>query len=592
MNHVGKRVLPFLLIAACLAVAGLAFLSFQGGDNDGRPPEPRVDPLAQQSGWLGPEAVAEAAPLVEAMPDFRIIQEMPGIVRDNSRKRVVLWEAMKQANGGRHLKNVRQEIGDCVSWGYRNAVAYLLAVAVVTGDASEFQDIYPPFIYGTSRVQVGGGRLSGDGSLGAWASKAVHEFGVLSVEADGVPRYSGSIAREWGRRGPPEKFLGIADEFTVETVSQITTPEDARDAICNGYPVPICSQFGSRTFYQKDGRWIARGDASWAHCMCLIGYDGSASEPYFYCLNSWGTDAHEPPMNGEPPGGFWITWQQADRILRGGDSFALSNFAGFKARDLDFHIIGKEENELDNRNNGRGDGSDRNAIARAGQAGADGATHGGRVFIDRGIAGASVDERFSCRFRDSGHDGSTACGTHLDLGGGGRRSETGSNSLFHFSELRSVRAIHPDGSIRAHEKGLADWDVSSCANPDCGCKQGAGCRGGILCDCSADLCCSQGWPGVCEAERSIVSSGCGGTLQRGDLFGPSQSQLRELADRAVDRAIDSSVKLIAGHKAEIASYGCAVAGTGGLVAAFVVVICRIFLAIVERTIARRKEEAN
>lgn len=331
---------------AILAIAGLAALSFvERAPADPHPP----------TGWAGPAVVADAAPLVATMPEFELIYpEIDGrtVRQDNTRRRVVLWDHMRKVNGGQHLTNTRQQIGDCVSWGWRNGVSYLLAVAVATGQAAEFEDVYPPYIYGTSRVQVGGGRLgNSDGSIGAWAAKAVQDYGVLSVEAQGVPPYSGSVAKQWGRNGAPGNFITIAKEFSVKTVSPIRTPEDARDAICNGYPIPICSNFGSNSFDTRDGRVVARGNGSWNHCMCLIGYDGSASQPYFYCLNSWGSNMHPAPLNGEPPGGFWITWKQAAYILKQGDSFAVSNFAGFKARDIDFHLIREVKNELGNRSN-------------------------------------------------------------------------------------------------------------------------------------------------------------------------------------------------------------------------------------------------
>ena len=40
-------------------------------------------------------------------------------------------------------------------------------------------------------------------------------------------------------------------------------------------------------------------------------------------------------MQGEPPGGFWISWEDMDRITAQGDSFAFSGFVGFPALPFD-----------------------------------------------------------------------------------------------------------------------------------------------------------------------------------------------------------------------------------------------------------------
>lgn len=295
-----------------------------------------VTPPEHRHGWAGPAAVDQARPLVESMPEFRIV----GDAGDNETANVRLWDAAIAVTGG-HLPNYPQQVGDCVAFGVKNAVEYLQCVQMTRGPPATFRPIFPSYVYGTSRVQIGGGRLRGDGSLGVWAAKAVQQHGVLASDFDRCPKYSGSISRDWGRNGPPQWALEEGRNWPVQTVAQVTTPEEVRDALCNGYPVTIASNFGSRNFDRRDGRLVARGNGSWAHQMCLIAYDGSApsGERYFYCLNSWGANAHPQPLNGEPPGGFWITWEQCRRIVRQGDSFAFSGFEGFPAQDLDFSIF-------------------------------------------------------------------------------------------------------------------------------------------------------------------------------------------------------------------------------------------------------------
>ncbi len=304
----------------------------------------KTTPLAERYGWAGPEAVKEAAPIVARMKSFLIKGAAAG--EDNSKKNVRLWDS-SVAVLGKHIPNYPQEIGDCVSFGMKNAVNYLLCVQMATGPPGlEYHEAYPPWIYGGSRITIGNGRLGrGDGSVGAWAADFVQKYGVLRADLDGVPPYSGTIARQWGGgKGPPKDLFPKAADFKVHTVSQVRNADEARDALCNGYPVTIASNWGTRTITVVDGRQVAKHNDNWPHQMCLIAYDGkTGSEPYYYIINSWGPDAHPAPKQGEPPGGFWVRKSDVDYITKQGDSFAISNFEGFPKRDLDFSVIGKKQ---------------------------------------------------------------------------------------------------------------------------------------------------------------------------------------------------------------------------------------------------------
>lgn len=323
------------LIAALLIGTGITISINVSIDVDvNEPPVP-----AESLGWLGPEAVDQAQDVVAQMPPFQIVGQT-GDHRDDT---VLLWHYSLIANNGDHLPNYPQQVGDCVSFGVKNAVEYLECRQIYhEGKTHRFRPIYPPYPYATSRVLVGKKRIKGDGSVGAWAAKAVQEYGLLFADEASVPEYSGRIARDWGRNGPPEEFLRLAREYPVETVAKVSTADEVCNAVCNGYPVTIASNFGTRTIREVDGRMVANWDARWAHQMCIVGYDGSQTRKYFYVLNSWGENAHPQPLNGEPPGGFWITWDDCDRIVDQGDSFAYSDFEGFPAAELDFTIIGQQ----------------------------------------------------------------------------------------------------------------------------------------------------------------------------------------------------------------------------------------------------------
>jgi hypothetical protein len=255
----------------------------------------------------------------------------------------VLWDYARRAGGGEHLPTYRQEVGDCVSMGAANAVNYLACMEIVRlGDRERFRPAHQPFIYGVSRVQIGGGRLgSSDGSLGIWAADGVRRYGVLAADDDGVPRYSGRLARQWGQPpGPPDRFLQSARPHVLKSTAPVTRYEQVRDALANGYPVTVASMQGFRMRpVVSGGKHWGVPASQWAHQMCFVGVDDDPARPGCYCLNSWGADAHGSPADDAPPGGFWVDAAVVDRMVRQNDSFAFSQFEGFPEQRLDFRLI-------------------------------------------------------------------------------------------------------------------------------------------------------------------------------------------------------------------------------------------------------------
>ncbi len=296
-------------------------------------------------GWIPPRDRSAAVKkqveqVLSSMPTFFV----SGLSRSTVGARVVLWEFARKINGGKHLPTFRQEVGDCVSQGAANGVNYLSAMEIARlGDQERYRPAFQPFIYGVSRVQVGGGRLgNSDGSVGAWAAEGVRRFGVLAADEENVPSYSGAIARQWGRRpGPPASFLDKARSHVVNSTSPVVRYEQVRDAIVNGYPVTVASMQGFQMRARVDrGKHWGVPSGSWAHQMCFIGVDDDSRRPGCYCLNSWGPEAHGPPADDAPPGGFWVDAEIVTRMTRQNDSFAFSQFEGFPEQDLDFRLVG------------------------------------------------------------------------------------------------------------------------------------------------------------------------------------------------------------------------------------------------------------
>lgn len=357
MNRFRKFVLDYSTVfrnvglgAGALVVAASVYL-VSSRWQPAAPVEPDVTPIADRYGWAGPEVAAEAREqLGDAIQAFRL----DGVAQDTRGKRVVLWEYSKKINGGKHFPTLRQQVGSCVGHGATNALWYLMAVQIALGNLPHEAILpYEPAVYGFMR-EAGGFRISGDGGVGAWAVDGAKRFGVVRSSIQGLPpwtvtegkcgttiSFAGSVDRAWGRRpGVPQEYRPEAARHLLRAYAQVTSYDDVRDAIANGYPVTVASGVGFDGGMRAEGGklWGVRG-GSWSHQMCFIGVDDAAGRKGCYCLNSWGADAHGCPVDDAPPGGFWVDDEVVSAMVGQDDSFAWSSFDGFPEQELDFSII-------------------------------------------------------------------------------------------------------------------------------------------------------------------------------------------------------------------------------------------------------------
>ncbi|MFO0808970.1 MAG: hypothetical protein U0746_10130 [Gemmataceae bacterium] len=252
---------------------------------------------------------------------------------------VYLWEACRRVTGGHLPAHDQDGVGCCVGEGFSAAVEYLQCVEIaLKNEAEAYSAISCESIYALSRVEVGGGRIDGDGSTGAWAAKAVQDYGMLPRKVFGsvdLTAFSPQRAREWGDAGLPRDLEPEARKHPVKTVSLVKSFDEALAALANGYPVAVCSDQGFAMTRDRDGFCSPQG--SWAHCMCFVGAT-AGKRPGLCCLQSWGPTTPGGPvgLGDHPRNAFWVDAQVCDRMLGQGDSWALSAFEGFPARRLDW----------------------------------------------------------------------------------------------------------------------------------------------------------------------------------------------------------------------------------------------------------------
>lgn len=178
-----------------------------------------------------------------------------------------------------------QAIGDCVAFGAAKAVMTRFAV-----EGKWLGEIATESVYGFSRVEVGKRKLGhGDGSIGLWAVEAMNRFGVLFRERYDrfdLTTYNGRRAREWGWSGVPDDLEDEADDVLVVDFAQLSGWTDLRDAIWNGWPCFVCSDWlpGVR---DRDG--FAKKDGAGGHCEAVTGMNDAGGRIGALVDGSWGT---------------------------------------------------------------------------------------------------------------------------------------------------------------------------------------------------------------------------------------------------------------------------------------------------------------
>lgn len=242
-----------------------------------------------------------------------------------------------------------QAIGDCMSWSCAHNIDILASVQVYLQQLAEDvqYQVCSEVMYGFMRVEVyGKPDYGGDGAYGGAAAKAVMQCGTLHRKIYNVGKgydltqYSGSRAKSYGRTGVPDELEPIAREHPVKTATMVTNFDDAAKFIMNGYPISNAAGSNYTFTGKRDANGYGKGPG-YSHAMNYVGVRWSP-RPALLKTNTGWEDTVTGPMwpdqinaNSSLVGcAWWEDADYADKVLRDKDSFAYSQYNGFKKQKL------------------------------------------------------------------------------------------------------------------------------------------------------------------------------------------------------------------------------------------------------------------
>jgi len=226
----------------------------------------------------------------------------------------------------------KQTTGDCVSHATRNALDISRSVEIhIKGESESFEARSA-----TEGIYQSRGH-KGQGMSCSAAAKYVHSRGGILLRKDygkvDLSTYKSSTGAN--HKIPQSIYSTEAKKHQVQTISMITTVQEARDALANGYAISVCSGYGFSS--RRDAKGIAKRSGGWSHAMAWIGCDDTKTrlnETLFLVQNSWGRWNSGPKVHGQPEGSFWIREKDARGMLASQGSWVFSNVDGFPAMDL------------------------------------------------------------------------------------------------------------------------------------------------------------------------------------------------------------------------------------------------------------------
>lgn len=294
-------------------------------------------------GWISNPEETERILSLQQFPSFGAVSSQFGVKESGRGKRVELYKYVEQLTGSWNQR--QQGDSDCTSQALATAIDGIKSVEIlINGDLEEWVgETVTESIYGGSRVQIGGGRLRGQGgSYGSWVCEFAKQYGCVARQKYGnidLSKYNVNTVRAWADSGVPKEILEQSKLHPIKSFSRINNYYEMIDSLANGYLGIICCNFGFTTVRDKDG--FCNLEGVWPHAQCVCGFDDTGARKGILIANSWGPYVQGIPRYDEPRGMYYVDAEVFDKMCQqqGAECLVVSDYNGYPMKKLPLRLF-------------------------------------------------------------------------------------------------------------------------------------------------------------------------------------------------------------------------------------------------------------